>query len=150
MMRAVIQRTASSSVTSEGKFAGSVGPGLTVLLGVGQDDGEGDVVYMAEKISHLRIFEDDQGKMNRSLLDMGGAMLVISQFTLYGDVRHGRRPGFDQAADPVIAEQLYQQFVEQVRSYGITVKTGRFRTHMVVTLENDGPVTILMDSKKNF
>jgi D-aminoacyl-tRNA deacylase len=149
-MRAVIQRTLSSQVTSEGIETGKAGLGLTVLLGVGKEDGKEDVQYMADKITNLRIFEDDQGKMNRSLMDIGGDILVISQFTLYGDVRHGRRPGFDQAAPPMLAETLYEDFVAAVRSRGISVGTGVFRTEMVVTLANHGPVTILMDSKKKF
>lgn len=149
-MRAVVQRTVSSQVTSEGIETGRAGLGLTVLLGVGKEDGKEDVQYMADKITNLRIFEDDQGKMNRSLMDIGGDMLVISQFTLYGDVRHGRRPGFDQAAPPVLAETLYEDFVAAVRSRGISAGTGVFRTEMVVTLANHGPVTILIDSKKKF
>ena len=149
-MRAVIQRTLSSQVTSEGIETGKAGLGLTVLLGVGKEDGKEDVQYMADKITNLRIFEDDQGKMNRSLMDIGGDILVISQFTLYGDVRHGRRPGFDQAAPPMLAETLYEDFVAAVRRRGISVGTGVFRTEMVVTLANHGPVTILMDSKKKF
>ncbi|MCI1821932.1 MAG: D-aminoacyl-tRNA deacylase [Megasphaera sp.] len=149
-MRAVIQRTLSSQVISEGIQTGKAGFGLTVLLGVGKEDGEEDVQYMADKITNLRVFEDDQGKMNRSLMDVGGDMLVISQFTLYGDVRHGRRPGFDQAAPPVMAEALYENFVAAVRRCGISVGTGVFRTEMVVTLANHGPVTILIDSKKKF
>lgn len=149
-MRAVIQRTLSSQVTSEGIETGRAGFGLTVLLGVGKEDGKEDVQYMSDKITNLRIFEDDQGKMNRSLMDIGGDMLVISQFTLYGDVRHGRRPGFDQAAPPMLAETLYDDFVAAVRSRGISAGTGVFRTDMVVTLANHGPVTILIDSKKKF
>ena len=149
-MRAVIQRTLSSQVTSEGIETGKAGLGLTVLLGVGKEDGKEDVQYMADKITNLRIFEDDQGKMNRSLMDIGGDILVISQFTLYGDVRHGRRPGFDQAAPPMLAETLYDDFVAAVRSRGISAGTGVFRTDMVVTLANHGPVTILIDSKKKF
>lgn len=149
-MRAVVQRTLSSQVTSEGELVGKAGFGLTVLLGVGREDTEKDAQYMAEKIANLRIFEDEAGKMNRSLLDVGGDMLVISQFTLYGDVRRGRRPGFEQAAAPELAEALYEKFVTCCRSYGIAIGTGRFRTEMVVTLANHGPVTILLDSKKEF
>lgn len=149
-MRAVIQRTLSSSVSSEGVEVGRVGPGLTVLLGVSPDDTKDDVAYMVDKCVHLRIFEDEQGKLNRSLLDVSGEMLVISQFTLYGDARHGRRPGFTGAAAPDMAEDLYGQFVTAVQALGITVGTGKFRTHMVVSLDNDGPVTILLDSKKLF
>lgn len=149
-MRAVVQRTLSSSVTSEGVETGRIGPGLTVLLGVGTEDDSKDVQYLAEKIVHLRIFEDEEGRMNRSLKETGGAMLVVSQFTLYGDVRRGRRPSFTEAAPPAKADMLYQEFVHAVKEQGISVETGRFRTEMVVTLANHGPVTILVDSKKMF
>lgn len=149
-MRAVVQRTLSSSVTVDGTTVGAAGHGLTVLLGVGRDDTETDLKYVADKIINLRIFEDDEGKMNRSLKDIGGDMLIISQFTLYADVRHGRRPGFTDAAPPDMAEQLYERFVQYVRSCGITTGAGRFQTEMVVRLENHGPVTILVDSKKLF
>lgn len=149
-MRAVVQRTLTSSVTSEGVETGRAGLGLTVLLGVAQDDDEKDALYMAEKISNLRIFEDDKGKMNRSLVDIGGDMLVVSQFTLCGDARHGRRPSFTEAAPPELAEALYEKFVSAVSAMGIRMATGRFRTEMVVSLENHGPVTILVDSKKLF
>lgn len=149
-MRAVVQKTLTSSVTSDGVETGRAGKGLTVLLGVGQDDTEQDVRYMVDKITHLRIFEDDQDKLNLSLLDIGGDMLVVSQFTLYGDARHGRRPSFTAAAPPEMANRLYEDFVTSVRALGIIVGTGKFRTHMVVSLENDGPVTILVDSKKVF
>jgi D-tyrosyl-tRNA(Tyr) deacylase len=135
---------------SEGLETGRAGMGLTILLGVASDDTEADVTYMVDKCIHLRIFEDDEGKLNRSLLDVGGDMLVVSQFTLYGDARRGRRPSFTSAAPPELAEKLYGQFVAQVRDKGITAETGKFRTHMVVTLANDGPVTILLDSKKTF
>lgn len=149
-MRAVVQRTLTASVTSEGMETGRAGLGLTVLLGVAQDDDEKDALYMAEKIANLRIFEDDKGKMNRSLVDIGGDMLVVSQFTLCGDVRHGRRPSFTEAAPPELAEALYEKFVSAVSAMGIRTATGRFRTEMVVSLENHGPVTILVDSKKLF
>lgn len=149
-MRAVVQRSLTSSVTSEGVETGRAGLGLTVLLGVAQDDDEKDALYMAEKIANLRIFEDDKGKMNRSLVDIGGDMLVVSQFTLCGDVRHGRRPSFTEAAPPELAEALYEKFVSAVSAMGIRTATGRFRTEMVVSLENHGPVTILVDSKKLF
>lgn len=149
-MRAVVQRTLTSSVTSEGVETGRAGLGLTVLLGVAQDDDEKDALYMAEKIANLRIFEDDKGKMNRSLVDIGGDMLVVSQFTLCGDARHGRRPSFTEAAPPELAEALYEKFVSVVSAMGIRTATGRFRTEMVVSLENHGPVTILVDSKKLF
>lgn len=149
-MRAVIQRTNQSSVTSDGVETGRIGKGLTVLLGVGQNDTEKDVQYMVDKITNLRIFEDENDKLNLSLKDIGGSLLVISQFTLYGDARHGRRPSFTEAAPPDEANRLYELFVQDVEALGIPVGTGRFRTHMVVSLDNDGPVTILLDSKKVF
>lgn len=149
-MRAVIQRTNSSSVTSDGVETGRIGKGLTVLLGVGREDTEKDVQYMADKITNLRIFEDSDDKLNLSVKDIGGSLLVVSQFTLYGDARHGRRPSFTNAAAPEEANRLYELFVTTVREMGIPVETGRFRTHMVVSLANDGPVTILLDSKKVF
>ena len=133
-MRAVVQRTLQS----------------TVLLGIGNDDDSGDVAYMAEKIVNLRIFEDEDGKMNQSLLQKNGDMLVVSQFTLYGDARRGRRPSFTAAAPPEKADRLYEAFVAAVRKKGITVGTGVFRAEMVVSLNNHGPVTILLDSKKIF
>ena len=149
-MRAVIQRTIRSSVTSEGTETGRIGAGLTVLLGVGRDDDEKDVVYTADKILNLRIFEGEEGKMNQSLLQKGGEMLVVSQFTLYGDVRHGRRPSFTAAAPPDSANRLYEEFVQYVEKQGVRVATGVFQTEMVVSLDNHGPVTILLDSKKEF
>lgn len=149
-MRAVVQRTIRSSVTSEGTETGRIGEGLTVLLGVGRDDDEKDVVYTADKILNLRIFEDEAGKMNQSLLQTGGEMLVVSQFTLYGDVRHGRRPSFTAAAHPDSANRLYEEFVQYVEKQGVRVATGVFQTEMVVSLDNHGPVTILLDSKKEF
>ena len=133
-----------------GRRLGRSGRQRPVLLGVSVKDTDDDVRYLADKIVHLRIFEDDQGKLNHSLLDEGGEMLVISQFTLYGDARHGRRPSYIEAARPEQAEALYNQFVDAVRAFGVPVATGRFRTHMVVSLENDGPVTILLDSQKTF
>lgn len=149
-MRAVVQRTIRSSVTSEGTETGRIGEGLTVLLGVGRDDDEKDVVYTADKILNLRIFEDEEGKMNQSLLQKSGEMLVVSQFTLYGDVRHGRRPSFTAAAPPDLANRLYEEFVQYVEKQGVHVATGVFQTEMVVSLDNHGPVTILLDSKKEF
>ena len=149
-MRAVIQRTIRSSVTSEGTETGRIGAGLTVLLGVGRDDDEKDVVYTADKILNLRIFDDEEGKMNQSRLQKGGEMLVVSQFTLYGDVRHGRRPSFTAAAPPDLANRLYEEFVQYVEKQGVRVATGVFQTEMVVSLDNHGPVTILLDSKKEF
>ena len=149
-MRAVVQRTIRSSVTSEGTETGRIGEGLTVLLGVGRDDDEKDVVYTADKILNLRIFEDEEGKMNQSLLQKSGEMLVVSQFTLYGDVRHGRRPSFTAAAPPDLANRVYEEFVQYVEKQGVRVATGVFQTEMVVSLDNHGPVTILLDSKKEF
>lgn len=149
-MRSVVQRTIRSSVTSEGTETGRIGEGLTVLLGVGRDDDEKDVVYTADKILNLRIFEDEEGKMNQSLLQTGGEMLVVSQFTLYGDARHGRRPSFTAAAPPDSANRLYEEFVQYVEKQGVRVATGIFQTEMVVSLDNHGPVTILLDSKKEF
>ena len=149
-MRAVIQRTIRSSVTSEGTETGRIGAGLTVLLGVGRDDDEKDVVYTADKILNLRIFEDEEGKMNQSLLQKSGEMLVVSQFTLYGDVRHGRRPSFTAAAPPDLANRLYEEFVQYVEKQGVRVATGVFQTEMVVSLDNHGPVRFLLVSKKEF
>lgn len=149
-MRAVVQRVAESSVTSEGAPVGTIGHGLTVLVGVGRGDEAKDAKYLADKITSLRIFEDEEGKMNRSLLDVGGEMLAISQFTLYGDVKKGRRPSFTEAADPETAEALYKKFCEFVRETGVAVQEGVFQTDMVVRIHNDGPVTILIDSKKEF
>ena len=130
----------------EGETVGQVGPGLTVLLGVGHGDDAAAVRWMADKLVGLRVFEDDDGKMNRSLLDVGGQMLVVSQFTLFGDCKKGRRPSFVDAAPPELAERLYDQFVATVRGHGVTVGTGRFRTHMEVSLTNDGPVTLIVES----
>ena len=149
-MRAVVQRVTSSSVEVENIIVGEIGPGLLVLLGVARDDDVGDADYLAEKIINLRIFTDDEGKMNRSLLETGGAMLAVSQFTLFGDTRKGRRPSFIEAAEPVKANALYEHFVERVRSLGVKVETGVFQAMMKVSLTNDGPVTILVDSRKLF
>jgi D-aminoacyl-tRNA deacylase len=149
-MRAVVQRVTSSSVEVENIVVGEIGPGLLVLLGVARDDDIGDADYLAEKIVNLRIFTDDEGKMNRALLETGGAMLAVSQFTLFGDTRKGRRPSFIEAAEPVKANALYEHFVERVRSLGVRVQTGVFQAMMKVSLTNDGPVTILLDSKKLF
>jgi D-tyrosyl-tRNA(Tyr) deacylase len=133
-----------------GDLAGEIGKGLLVLLGVGHDDGEADADYLAEKVAGLRIFEDDGGKMNLSVTDVGGAVLAVSQFTLFGDVRRGKRPSFDAAARPERARDLYEYFVERVRGLGLRCKTGRFQEMMEVELVNMGPVTILLDSKKGF
>jgi D-aminoacyl-tRNA deacylase len=149
-MRAVVQRVSCAKVTVNEWIAGEIGLGLLVLLGVGQDDGESDVTYMAEKIAGLRIFEDADGKMNRSVLDVGGSVLAVSQFTLYGDVRRGKRPSFDDAAPPEAARWLYDLFVERIRAAGLRCETGRFQEMMQVELVNEGPVTILLDSRKAF
>jgi D-tyrosyl-tRNA(Tyr) deacylase len=149
-MRACVQRSGEASVTVGGKSVGQIDRGFVVLLGVAQDDTEVDARFMADKIVDLRVFEDDEGKMNRSLVDVGGAMLVVSQFTLLGDCRKGRRPSFVHAAPPELAEQLYQTFVDMVRGRGIEVATGVFREMMQVSLVNDGPVTMLLDSRKLF
>lgn len=149
-MRCVIQRVSQASVTSEGVETGRIGKGFMVLIGVCAGDTEKDVKYMADKVPNLRIFEDENGKMNLSLKDVGGAMLAVSQFTLYGDARGGRRPSFIAAARPEAANVLYEQLVEAWRNQGIQVETGRFQTDMQVSLVNDGPVTILMDSTKLF
>lgn len=145
-MRACIQRVSEARVTVEGEVTGQIGAGLVVLLGVGQGDDEAEVKWLAEKVVGLRIFEDEAGKMNRSLSEAGGAMLVISQFTLYGDCLHGRRPSFTEAAAPNLAERLYEAFVTRVRLLGVEVATGRFREHMDVALVNDGPVTLWIDT----
>ncbi|HWN98325.1 MAG TPA: D-aminoacyl-tRNA deacylase [Blastocatellia bacterium] len=147
-MRAVVQRVTSASVSVNGEVTGEIGEGFLVLLGVARDDEEKDADYLADKIINLRIFADDEGKMNRSLLETGGEMLVVSQFTLYGDVRRGRRPSYTDAAEPAKANELYEHFVEQVRSLGLNVETGVFQAMMKVRLTNDGPVTILIDSRK--
>lgn len=149
-MRACVQRVSRASVVVDDDVVGQIGRGLVVLLGVAADDTSEDVEQLADKIVGLRTFEDDAGKMNLALADVAGAMLVVSQFTLLGDCRKGRRPSFVAAAPPELAEQLYEAFVERVRAAGIEVATGRFRTHMDVTLTNDGPVTLLLDSRRLF
>jgi D-aminoacyl-tRNA deacylase len=146
-MRAVVQRVTQCAVTVDDQVVGEIGPGLLVLLGVGNDDTERDAAYLAEKIVHLRIFEDEAGKMNRSLRESDGAMLVVSQFTLLGDCRKGRRPSFAGAASPEQAERLYIHFAEKVRTSNIPVATGRFRAMMKVSLVNDGPVTLILESR---
>ena len=145
-MRACIQRVCQGQVTVAGEITGRIDHGLVVLLGVAHDDGARQVQWLAEKIAGLRIFEDDEGKLNRSLGEVGGAMLVVSQFTLYGDCRKGRRPSFVDAAPPGLAESLYEQFVARVVELGIPVETGRFRAQMDLTLTNQGPVTIWIDT----
>jgi len=149
-MRAVVQRVSRASVTVEGQITGEIGVGLLVLLGVGREDTPAVAASMAEKVANLRIFEDDQGKMNRSLLDVEGAALVVSQFTLYGDARGQRRPSFISAAPPEQAAALYEEFNKALRRVGITVATGVFQAMMSVELVNEGPVTILLDSDKKF
>ena len=149
-MRAVVQRVNYASVTVEGAVVGRIDRGVCVLVGVGQGDEELDATALADKVVNLRIFEDDAQKMNSSLLEVGGAMLAVSQFTLFGDVRKGKRPSFSEALEPTRAEVLFERFCAECRVRGVPVETGRFRTHMRVTLENDGPVTILIDSKRAF
>ncbi len=149
-MRAVVQRVSAASVTVEGRKVGTIGPGLLVLLGVARGDTEKDGEYLAEKLAGLRIFEDEEEKMNRSVAQIGGSILLVSQFTLYGDVRHGRRPSFTQAAPPEEANRLYEDLAQKLREKGLTVETGQFQAHMEVSLVNDGPVTILLDSGKSF
>src|SRR3954464_11824751 len=149
-MRAVVQRVSRASVTVDGEIVGKIERGLLVLLGVTHADTEAAADYLAEKIAGLRIFEDDAGKMNLSLMDVGGAILAVSQFTLYGDARKGKRPSFDDAARPERARKLYEHFVERIRALGLRCETGVFQAMMQVELVNDGPVTILLDSEKNF
>ena len=145
-MRALIQRVNKASVAVGDETTGEIGPGLVILLGVSKEDDESDVGYLVEKIANLRIFADDDNRFNCSALDVGAEFLVVSQFTLYGDTRKGRRPDFNQAAGPEEAERLYERAVQLFREAGITVATGKFREHMRVSLENDGPVTLMLDS----
>ena len=149
-MRAVVQRVKESSVTVGDELVGSIGPGLMVLIGVSKEDTDKDLKYIVEKVMNLRIFDDESGVMNRSVLDVGGSILAVSQFTLYGDARGGRRPSYFRAAAPEPANELYERAVAAWRENGIHVETGRFRTEMKVSLVNDGPVTILLDSEKAF
>jgi D-tyrosyl-tRNA(Tyr) deacylase len=149
-MRAVVQRVSRAKVTINDWITGEIGVGLLVLLGVGQEDTEADATYLAEKIAGLRVFEDEQGKMNRNVQEAWGSVLAVSQFTLYGDVRRGKRPSFDAAASPEQARQLYEFFVERIRAAGLRCETGRFQEMMRVELVNEGPVTILLDSGKAF
>lgn len=146
-MRAVLQRVTRASVSVQGTVSGEIGAGILVFLGVSKNDGPSDASYLAEKTANLRIF-DHEGRMNGSLLETGGAALVVSQFTLYGDARRGRRPSFDQAAPPEHAKVLYDEYVSRLRAIGVRVETGVFREHMFVELVNNGPVTILLDSAK--
>lgn len=145
-MRVVIQRVSQASVTVDQEVVGAIQQGLLLLVGITEGDGEEEIQTLAEKVVHLRIFEDEEGKMNRSLLEIGGSILSVSQFTLYGDCRKGRRPNFMAAAKPDLAKQLYERYNEQLRSYGVEVQTGNFGAMMDVSLHNDGPVTILLDS----
>lgn len=150
MMRAVVQRVRRGSVTVDGQVVGAIGPGLLVLLGVGRDDAEGDAAYVAGKIHDLRLFADAEGRMNRSVAEVGGAVLVVSQFTLFGDCRRGRRPSYGAAAPPDRARALYEALVARLRSAGLPVRTGEFQAMMDVELVNDGPVTVLLDSGRAF
>jgi len=149
-MRAVVQRVSRARVTVNGEVTGEIAAGLMILIGVGRDDTSAVALTMAEKIANLRIFEDDQGKMNRSLLEVNGSALVVSQFTLYGDARGQRRPSFIAAAPPEQAKKLYEEFSQSLRTLGISVATGVFQAMMSVELVNEGPVTILLDSDKKF
>lgn len=149
-MRAVVQRVSEAWVEVSGQQLARIGHGLLVFLGVGRDDSEEDARYLANKIANLRIFEDDEGKLNRSVVEVGGSVLVVSNFTLYGDCRKGRRPSFSEAAPPEIANELYQRFCDFLTAEGAPVQTGVFQAHMHIGLVNDGPVTILLDSKKVF
>jgi D-tyrosyl-tRNA(Tyr) deacylase len=147
-MRAVIQRVKSAQVSVDGRVSGKIGKGLLVLLGVGKGDGESDLSFLTSKIPELRIFEDDSGKFNLSLKEVGGEILVVSQFTLFGDCRKGRRPSFTEAEEPSAAKHLYEQFVLKLKERGIPVQTGEFQAKMEVHLVNDGPVTLLLDSRQ--
>ena len=147
-MRAVVQRVTAADVKIDGEIRGKINSGFMVLLGVGEGDTDADLKYIADKVINLRIFSDENGKMNLSLSDIGGEMLVISQFTLYGDCSHGRRPYFGDAMNPTDANRMYEEFVEYVRAQGVHVETGEFGADMKVTLTNDGPVTIILDSRK--
>jgi D-tyrosyl-tRNA(Tyr) deacylase len=149
-MRAVVQRVRRARVAVRSGIAGEIGAGLLVFLGVANDDGPADVQYIAAKIRDLRVFEDGEGRMNRSVVDTGGAVLVVSQFTLQADCRKGRRPSFDGAAPPALASALYEEVIRVLRDGGLTVATGVFQAHMEVDLLNDGPVTMLLDSRKTF
>ena len=149
-MRAVVQKVSSSKVTVDEEVVGQINQGLMVLLGVTHGDTSKDVDYMVDKVTTLRIFEDEDGKMNLSLKDVDGEVLAVSQFTLYGDARRGRRPSFSDAARPEVANPLYEEFVEKIKKQGINVGTGQFGAHMMVDLTNDGPVTILLESRKEF
>uniref|UniRef100_A0A7C2E1V5 D-aminoacyl-tRNA deacylase n=1 Tax=Ammonifex degensii TaxID=42838 RepID=A0A7C2E1V5_9THEO len=147
-MRAVVQRVARGAVHIGGQMHACIGAGLVVLVGVGRDDTPEDAAYLAEKIAHLRIFEDREGKLNRSVLDVGGAVLVVSQFTLYGDCRRGRRPSFTSAAPPETAEPLYRRFIAELNARGVVTAEGQFQARMLVEIANDGPVTLIIESER--
>jgi D-tyrosyl-tRNA(Tyr) deacylase len=149
-MRAVVQRVSEASVEVDGRVIGRIGAGFVVLLGIAKDDGHADVAYVVSKVPDLRVFGDDEGKLNRSLVDVKGAVLLVSQFTLYGDCRKGRRPSFDEAAPASIAQALYEDVGQGLRRRGIAVQTGEFQSLMQVRLVNDGPVTLLLDSRRGF
>jgi D-tyrosyl-tRNA(Tyr) deacylase len=149
-MRAVVQRVTHANVSVDSKIIGKIGKGLVVLLGISSDDTEKDLIYLAEKIMNLRVFEDEKGKMNISLKDIGGGLLIISQFTLYGDCRKGNRPSYSKAAPPEQAEMIYNNFVEYCKKQGARVESGKFQAEMLVEIYNDGPVTIMIDSKKEY
>jgi len=149
-VRAVVQRARRARVEVAGEVTGAIERGLVAFVGAAEGDGDADLAYVVNKVVSLRVFTDDEGKMRRALADVGGGLLVVSQFTLFGDVRRGNRPSFDGAMEPVAAEQMYERFVAEARARGIPVATGRFRADMTVFVENDGPVTILIDSKKQF
>jgi D-tyrosyl-tRNA(Tyr) deacylase len=149
-MRAVVQRVNHAQVTVDGNVVGRIERGVCVFVGIGREDSDSDAATLADKVVGLRIFEDDAGKMNLSVLELGGAVLAVSQFTLYGDVRKGKRPSFSQALEPARAEALFEQFCAECRTRGAHVETGRFRTQMLVSLENDGPVTLLLDTQRVF
>jgi len=146
-MRAVVQRVRGASVSIEGERVGEIGKGLVILLGVAQGDSEREASYLGEKIAHLRIFADEEGKFNLSALDVGAQALVVSQFTLYGDTRKGRRPSFTSAAPPKVAEPLVERFIDSLRALGLHVETGRFGAMMLVNIANDGPVTLILDTE---
>ena len=149
-MRAVIQRVSRASITIDRQETRSIGQGLVVLVGIHPDDTLREIDWMSDKILHLRIFEDDEGKMNRSLQDIGGQVLIVSQFTIYGDCRKGRRPGYSAAAPPSVARPLYEQFVDRMKQLHVSVESGSFQAYMEVELVNDGPVTLLLDTEKTF
>ena len=146
----MVQRVSRAKVSVRGETSGEIGRGLLVLLGVAREDSESEADHLAKKIAGLRIFEDEHGKMNRSVAEIGGALLVVSQFTLYGDARKGKRPSFDAAAPPEVARHLYQRFIDDIKTLGIPCQSGRFQEDMQVELLNEGPVTILLDSSKSF